>query len=204
MFKDLTIQDLLEETAGQTSAYGGNRISALNGAMAASLMEMVAHLAIDDKKSEQDQAQIKAIADEATLIRKRFMEYIDNEGKAFNQALITLAVNEREVKGSGLEIEAKKAVIIPMHVAIKVTSILDSILYVAKQGNRFAIPDAYVAMMAGRSCVLGALLSVRIYLKPIHDEAFVNKMTALVDDLEANVAQTEKDLNDWIAAALAL
>lgn len=44
MLADLTIKDFLAETAGSAPVPGGGSISALNGAIAAALTEMVAHL----------------------------------------------------------------------------------------------------------------------------------------------------------------
>ena len=44
---------------------------------------------------------------------------------------------------------------------------METIIYVAHKGNRNAVTDACVAMMAARTCVLGALLNVRINLTSI-------------------------------------
>ena len=46
MLADLTIKDFLAETAGSAPVPGGGSISALNGAIAAALTEMVAHLTV--------------------------------------------------------------------------------------------------------------------------------------------------------------
>lgn len=46
MLADLTIKDFLAETAGSVPVPGGGSISALNGAIAAALTEMVAHLTV--------------------------------------------------------------------------------------------------------------------------------------------------------------
>ena len=49
MLADLTIKDFLAETAGSAPVPGGGSISALNGAIAAALTEMVAHLTVGKK-----------------------------------------------------------------------------------------------------------------------------------------------------------
>ena len=67
----------------------------------------------------------------------------------------------------------------------------------AHKGNRNAVTDACVAMMAARTCVLGALLNVRINLISIKDEAFVKRMSEKADFLESEAIRIEKKLLDW-------
>lgn len=56
---------------------------------------------------------------------------------------------------------------------------------------------ACVAMMAARTCVLGALLNVRINLTSIKDETFVRRMSNKADFLELEAIRIEKKLLDW-------
>ena len=67
MLADLTIKDFLAETAGSAPVPGGGSISALNGAIAAALTEMVAHLTVGKKKYAEVEGQMKTIAIEAAL-----------------------------------------------------------------------------------------------------------------------------------------
>ncbi len=50
MLKDLSIVEFANETASNSPAPGGGSIAALNAAMAASLLSMVANLTIGKKK----------------------------------------------------------------------------------------------------------------------------------------------------------
>lgn len=74
---------------------------------------------------------------------------------------------------------------------------METIIYVAHKGNRNAVTDACVAMMTARTCVLGALLNVRINLTSIKDEAFVKRMSEKADFLESEAIRIEKKLLDW-------
>ena len=58
MLADLTIKDFLAETAGSAPVPGGGSISALNGAIAAALTEMVAHLTVGKKKYAEVEGQM--------------------------------------------------------------------------------------------------------------------------------------------------
>lgn len=63
---------------------------------------------------------------------------------------------------------------------------------------------ACVAMMAARTCVLGALLNVRINLTSIKDETFVRWMSNKADFLELEAIWIEKKLLDWVREQLTI
>ena len=65
-------------------------------------------------------------------------------------------------------------------------------------GNRNAITDACVAMMAARSAVLGALLNVRINLGVLKDKEFVLGLQAEADRIEQTACRKEKELLDAV------
>lgn len=85
MLADLTIKDFLAETVGSAPVPGGGSISALNGAIAAALTEMVAHLTVGKKKYAEVEGQMKTIATEAAMIRERLTEYIDKDSEAYDR-----------------------------------------------------------------------------------------------------------------------
>lgn len=207
MLADLTIKDFLAETAGSAPVPGGGSISALNGAIAAALTEMVAHLTIGKKKYAEVEGQMKTIAIEAALIRERLTEYIDKDSEAYDRVFSAFKLpketpEEQVIRENEIQRATKEAALVPMKVADEVGSAMESIIYVAHKGNQNAVTDACVAMMAARTCVLGALLNVRINLTSIKDEAFVAQMRKQADELEAHAIRGEKKLLDWVNAKL--
>ena len=66
MLVDLTIKGFLAETAGSAPVPGGGSISALNGAIATALTEMVANLTIGKKKYADVEGQMRTIATDRT------------------------------------------------------------------------------------------------------------------------------------------
>ena len=198
MLADLTIKDFLAETAGSAPVPGGGSISALNGAIAAALTEMVAHLTVGKKKYAEVEGQMKTIATEAAMIRERLTEYI--VFSAFKLPKET--PDEQVIRTNAIQSATKEAAIVPMRVAEEIGSVMETIIYVAHKGNQNAVTDACVAMMAARTCVLGALLNVRINLTSIQDEVFVGKMRKKADELEANAIRVEQKLLDWVKTKL--
>ncbi|WP_459188713.1 cyclodeaminase/cyclohydrolase family protein [Parabacteroides sp. APC149_11_2_Y6] len=207
MLADLTIKGFLAETAGSAPVPGGGSISALNGAIATALTEMVANLTIGKKKYAEVEGQMKVIATEAALIRERLIRDIDRDSEAYDRVFAAFKLpkdteEEKEERARVIQDATKEAALVPMEVAEEVASVMETIIYVAHKGNQNAVTDACVAMMAARTCVLGALLNVRINLSSIKDEKFVDKLKTKADFLESEAIRIEQKLLDWVKTVL--
>lgn len=207
MLADLTIKGFLAETAGSAPVPGGGSISALNGAIATALTEMVANLTIGKKKYEEVEGQMKTIAIEASLIRQRLVAYIDKDSEAYDRVFAAFRLpketeEEKATRSQVIQEATKEAALVPLQVAEEVVSVMETIIYVAHKGNQNAVTDACVAMMTARTCVLGALLNVRINLSSIKDEAFVRRMTEKADYMEAEAIRIEQKLLNWVKTKL--
>lgn len=207
MLADLTIKGFLAETAGSAPVPGGGSISALNGAIATALTEMVANLTIGKKKYAEVEGQMKVIATEAALIRERLIRDIDRDSEAYDRVFAAFKLpkdtdEEKEERSRVIQDATKEAALVPMEVAEEVASVMETIIYVAHKGNQNAVTDACVAMMAARTCVLGALLNVRINLSSIKDEKFVDKLRTKADFLESEAIRIEQKLLDWVKTVL--
>lgn len=207
MLVDLTIKDFLAETAGNAPVPGGGSISALNGAIATALTEMVANLTIGKKKCADVEGQMKTIATEAALIRERLIRDIDRDSEAYDRVFAAFKLpkeTEEQIAERSRTIQdaTKEAAMVPMQVAEEVASVMETIIYVAHKGNRNAVTDACVAMMTARTCVLGALLNVRINLGSIKDEVFVERMKVKADYLESEAIRIETKLLNWVKTIL--
>ena len=199
MLVDLTIKEFLAETASNAPVPGGGSISALNGAIATALTEMVANLTIGKKKYADVEGQMT----EAALIRERLIRDIDRDSEAYDRVFAAFKLpkeTEEQIveRAQAIEDATKEAAIVPMQVAEEIASVMETVIYVAHKGNRNAVTDACVAMMTARTCVLGALLNVRINLASIKDEAFVKQMKVKADHLESEAIRIETKLLDWV------
>lgn len=207
MLADLTIKDFLAETASNTPVPGGGSISALNGAIATALTEMVANLTIGKKKYAEHDGQMRTIAVEVATIRTRLIEYIDKDSEAYNRVFSAFKLpketdEEIEIRSKEIQDATKLAALIPMQVAKEMGDVMEAIIYVAHNGNQNAVTDACVAMMAARTCVLGALLNVRINLSSIKDESFVARMKKEADELETEAIRVETKLLEWVKTVI--
>lgn len=196
MLTELTVKGLLAETAGDAPVPGGGSISALNGAIAAALAEMVANLTIGKKKYADVQDEMAEIAKSAAALQKELVLDVDRDSEAYDGVSQAFKLpketdEEKAIRSAAIQENTKKAALVPMEVARRASTLLPSIEAVVARGNQNAVTDGCVAMMCARVAVVGALFNVRINLASIKDEEFVARLREEADRLEADVLARE-------------
>ncbi len=205
--KTKTIQDFLNQTASNTPVPGGGSISALNGAIATALAEMLASLTIGKKNYLAVEEEMKATTEKMSHQRTLFYEDIDRDAQAYKLVMdaYKLPKETDELKESRtLKIQraTKQAALIPMEIAQRAFTLMDTIEYTTRNGNKNAVTDGCISMMTCRTAVLGALLNVRINLGSIKDSEFVDELASKCSTMEAQAMQKEQDLYEWVKTTL--
>lgn len=195
--QDFTLKEFLEKTYGKDPVPGGGSISALCGALAASLGEMVTALTVGRKKYAEVEAEMQEIANRMEKARKEFLDFIDEDATAYQLVFDAFKLpkeTEEEIAYRKEEIEKTTlgAAMVPLRVAETAVGIMDDIFTVGNKGNRNAVTDACVAMMCARTAALGAILNVRINLSGLNDrkkaEELERKCMALNDEAQVKEA----------------
>ncbi|KGN84587.1 MULTISPECIES: cyclodeaminase/cyclohydrolase family protein [unclassified Porphyromonas] len=197
MLKDLNLQDFILETAGSEPVPGGGSISALNGAIAGALAQMVANLTIGKKRYVEVEEEMRQLASKAEALRTELVADIDRDSDAYRLVFEAFKLpketdEEKAYRTAQIQERTKLAANIPMAVARRAHELLSLAEVVVAKGNSNAITDGCVAMMCARTAVLGALLNVRINLTSITDEAFVRALAEEADRLEADAIARER------------
>lgn len=201
MLTDQTIKEFLAETSGDAPVPGGGSISALNGAIATALTEMVANLTIGKKKYVEVESQMKEIAAMAAALREELIADVDRDSEAYNRVFAAFKLpketeEEKAHRSEEIQKNTKFAAEVPMQVARRASQLLPKIEEVIAKGNQNAITDGCVAMMCAKVAVVGALFNVRINLSSLKDESFVARMTEEADRLEAEALEYERKAID--------
>lgn len=206
MLTELTVKGLLAETAGEAPVPGGGSISALNGAIAAALTEMVANLTVGKKKYADVEEEMKEIAAAAAPIQRELVLDVDRDSDAYDGVAQAFKLpketdEEKALRSAAIQENTKKAALVPMEVARRTSALLPRIEAVVARGNQNAVTDGCVAMMCARVAIVGALFNVRINLTSLKDEAFVAEMRAEADRLEADVVAREAKVIEYTKKA---
>ena len=179
--KNLTVTDFLNITASDAPAPGGGSISALAGALAAALGQMVANLTVGKKKYAEVEGEMAQIAKELAPIQQALLTAVDEDSKAFDKYMAALALpkttdGEVAARKQAMQDGLKEAAQVPLGVAKKVLTLFPTLEKVVTRGNSNAVTDGMVGTMMARTAVLGAVYNVRVNLMSIQDQAFTAAM----------------------------
>ncbi|EJX05056.1 methenyltetrahydrofolate cyclohydrolase [gut metagenome] len=160
---------------------------------------MVANLTIGKKNYEDVAETMQDIAAKMLKLQAQFVADIDRDSEAYDKVFSCFKMpkvtdEEKAARSRAIQEATKHAALVPMQIARQAFDLMPYISEVARRGNRNAVTDACVAMMAARSAVLGALLNVRINLSSLKDKEFATQLQKESDELESQAYAIEKDL----------
>ncbi len=193
---DLTVTEFCEVTASEAPTPGGGSISALSGALAASLAEMVANLSLPNDGSPSP--EFLAIKEKANSLQARLLTLVEKDAASFDSVMAAFklpkATEEEKLRRKEKIQEALKlASKVPLEVALVSTEIFE-LIPTLLEGNQNAITDAMIAAMNARNAVLGALLNARINLGSIKDDAYVKAALRNIEESEKMARESEEAL----------
>lgn len=197
--KDMTIEAFAQLTASNEPVPGGGSISALAGALAAALAEMVAGLTIGKKKYAEVEDEMKAVVAPMRKLQEQLLLDIQRDSASFDLYMQALTLpkdtdEEKAARTAAMQEGLKAAVKVPLSVANAAYQILPVAELMVQKGNQTAVTDALVATMMARTAALGALFNVKINLQSIKDEAFVAETAKEVAELERKTVDFEKKI----------
>lgn len=201
--QNLTLKQFLEKTANNEPVPGGGSISALHGAVAAALTEMLANITIGKKNYSAVEETMKLNATKASALRTEFLNDINRDAEAYNLVFQAFRLpkdtdEQKVLRSEKIQEATKVAALVPMEVAERAFELLDLIGETTRKGNKNAITDGCVAMMTCRTAVLGALLNVRINLASIKDERFVKELSEKCNRIEKETLRKEQELTELV------
>lgn len=159
--KNLKIEEFLKELSSSAPTPGGGATAALTGAMAASLVEMVANLTIGKRRYEKVQKEVRQLADKAAKYKVTLLELADDDVKAFNQVMSAYkSKDQRKIKQSLIY-----ATEVPTKVVLMSKGVGALALRIAKVGNKNAYSDARSALHLTQAAIKAAQENIKINKK---------------------------------------
>ena len=197
--KNMTVEQFAMQTASNEPVPGGGSISALAGALAAALTEMVAGLTIGKKKYAEVEEEMKKAVAPMHEICEHLLDDIKRDSESFDLYMQALTLpketeEEKAARTKAMQDGLKAAVAVPLSVAKRAYEVMPYAEVMVTKGNKTAVTDALVATLMARTAVLGALFNVKINLESIKDEAFVEETAKEVAVIEKNALAYEKKI----------
>jgi formiminotetrahydrofolate cyclodeaminase len=109
---------------------------------------------------------------------------------------------EQQQRDATVQEATRTASLVPMEVAERAYSLLETMWETLQTGNPNAATDGLVGLMNCRTAILSALLNVRVNLGGITDQPFVDEMNTKCNRLEHDTMQIEAKAIELIKSSI--
>lgn len=187
-----SLKDYLTLLSSSSPTPGGGSVGDIMLSFSASLLSMVCGLS---KGLENHVEELKKLRDE-------FYDLSIEDEESFNLVMDAYKLpkeseEEKRFRKEKIQEALKKAAEIPLK-SLKISKkLIPFIEILLKEGNKNAISDIGVAILSLKSGALSSYLNVKINLKSIKDENFVNEINNECENIKKEILEfTERSFNE--------
>src|SRR5213082_363920 len=173
----MDLREFCNETLSDSPAPGGGSVTALMGALGASLGGMVANLSAGKRGWDDKLEYFSGWAVKAQQLKDELLSLVDEDTAAFSKVMDAFALpkesaEEKTARSAAIEAATKYAAEVPLKVMETASRSYALLAEMADKGNPASASDVGVGALATRACVEGAALNVRINLGQLKDQQF--------------------------------
>lgn len=185
-FSDKSCSEFVEVLASKAPVPGGGGASAMVGALATALGNMVGSLTVGKKKYAAVEEEMRALKDRCDRLQKDFLHLVERDAEVFEPLARAYSMpknteEEKAEKARVMEIVLRNACSVPMEIMEKCCEAIDIIAVFAEKGSVIAISDAGVGAAFAKAALQGASLNVYINTKSMADKALAAELNARCD-----------------------
>ena len=185
-FSDKSCSEFVEVLATKAPVPGGGGASAMVGALATALGNMVGSLTVGKKKYAAVEEEMWALKDRCDRLQKDFLHLVERDAEVFEPLARAYSMpknteEEKAEKARVMEIVLRDACSVPMEIMEKCCEAIDIIAVFAEKGSVIAISDAGVGAAFAKAALQGASLNVYINTKSMADRALAAELNAKCD-----------------------
>lgn len=179
-----TISAFTEESASKAPVPGGGGVSALCGALAASLAEMVTNLTTGKKKYAEYEEEIQKIMAETEELRVNLLACITKDAEAFEPLAAAYSMDKNtEGYAERMEQCLRTAAEPPYQIMNYCAEVIKLDERLAVIGSKLAVSDAGTSVMLASGALYGAYLNVRVNTRLMKDRTYADELEKNADAL---------------------
>jgi glutamate formiminotransferase / formiminotetrahydrofolate cyclodeaminase len=193
-------QPFLEAVAAPSATPGGGSVSALAGALAASLGQMVAGLSRKKKSQAAFANRLSEALDQLRRNAAELAEAIDRDAAAYDAVMAAYklpqeSAEERRVRDEAIQQATRGAAEVPLQVAERSVALFERLGQLASIAAASMKSDLEVARLMASAGARGALANVEINLDSIADAAYVKCMQAKTAALRERLDESFRSIS---------
>jgi glutamate formiminotransferase/formiminotetrahydrofolate cyclodeaminase len=198
---DMTVEEIVHETASESPAPGGGSVAAAVGALGAALGTMVANLSSHKRGWDDRWEEFSDVAVAGKRCHDTLLELVDEDTEAFNRIMAAWKADEAH-RAAAIQDATRYAIEVPLRVMRTSLEAMDICEAMAEKGMEASLSDAAVGALCIRTAVLGAGLNVRINAQDLEDEAARAAFLAEAASLEGAARSREQALIEAVGKRL--
>jgi len=199
----MNVREFCNETLSDSPAPGGGSVSALMGALGASLGGMVANLSAGKRGWDDKLEYFSDWAVKAQQLKDELLVLVDEDTAAFSKVMDAFALpkgsaEEKTARSAAVEAATKYAAEVPLKVMETASKSYELLSAMVEKGNPASVSDVGVGALATRACVEGAALNVRINLASLKDEKFKSGLLKKVEQVSSQSNLRFKEISQAV------
>jgi formiminotetrahydrofolate cyclodeaminase len=206
---ELSVRELLDRLATHDPVPGGGSASALAGAMAASLVQMVVALTEGRPAAGGHDEVLAELRLRGATLTSELLRLAELDAAAYAAVVAARRLPrasdiEQLARQRQIESATREATTVPLEIARRADEVLGLAERLGPIGNRNALSDVGVAALLASAAVRGAAMNVRGGLPFLGDgEPLVAEAADELDRLLARIADRETAVGNVVAERLA-
>lgn len=197
----------LRAVGGGDAFPGGGSVAAVAGALAASLVRMVAALTLDRPRYADVEDEMRTIIPEAEGLAIHLAGLAERDAEAYARVtdarkLPAMEPDDTLRRAAAIQAALFTAAHVPLEVARLCERVMTLVVAVARHGNGNALTDAGVAALMANAACTAAAYNVRVNVRTLGDAPGAPELSAAAFALVASVERSAKEVADMVNSAL--
>ena len=177
LLKESSLKQFSEVLASNAPAPGGGSVAALNGTLAAALIQMTGSLTTGSEKYKEYHAELQEIIDNARKLQNKLLNGVDEDTEAFNKVSAVFSMpketpEQKAARSEAMQTALKGAADTPLQTMKAAYDCLKLAEAAYKKINPSCSSDMGNAVLCALAAVRGAWLNVKINLSGLKDEVY--------------------------------
>jgi glutamate formiminotransferase/formiminotetrahydrofolate cyclodeaminase len=180
--------DFVDEVSRDTPAPGGGSVAALAGALGGALAAMVANLSAVKGEFHDRYDKLCALASKAQAVKDALVRGVDEDTRAFDSVLEAMRMprdteEERAERDRAIQDGYERATRVPLGTVQRCRDALELCVDMVQMADPEMVSDVGTGALLAQAGARAAAYNVRINLRHIRDERFLNEMRERVRSL---------------------
>lgn len=201
------IYDYLDVLASKAPVPGGGGASALGGALAAALGQMVANLTVGKKRYADVEAEMQGFLCVLNICQMEMTALADKDAEVFAPLAAAYGLpseteEQKAEKDRVMEENLLAASLVPIQIMEKAVGIMAVLAEMEQKGSRMAVSDVGVAVQFARTALTGAVMNVYINTKSMKNRERAEELNRQAEELLRDGTRKADEIYDKVLQKL--